>query len=79
MSTSGERPYRIQSAASFGAAIRHYRIQAGLTQAELADRSGISRGYLSNLEGGGQTEQLRRILAVLAELGIVASLERTGR
>ncbi|HEX5309636.1 MAG TPA: helix-turn-helix domain-containing protein [Solirubrobacteraceae bacterium] len=72
----GEQPFRIYTPASFGQAIRHYRTQAGLTQDELAERVGIDRTYLSRLEGGGETRQLRRILAILRELGIKASLER---
>jgi HTH-type transcriptional regulator / antitoxin HipB len=78
MSTSRqdeERPFRIYTAASIGQAIRHYRKQAGLTQAELADRVGVDRTYLSRLERGQETEQLRRILAMLRELGVKATLE----
>ena len=79
MSTTGrdeEQPFRIYSAASIGAAIRHYRTEAGLTQAELAERCGITRTYLSRLEQGSQTEQLRRILAVLHELGVRGTLRK---
>jgi transcriptional regulator with XRE-family HTH domain len=72
----GEQPFRIYTPASFGQAIRHYRTQAGLTQDELAERVGMDRTYLSRLESGGETQQLRRILAILRELGIKASLER---
>lgn len=71
---SSEPPFRVYSAASFGAAIRHYRTQAGLTQAELADRCGITRSYLSRLEQGNETEQLKRILAVLRELHVRPTL-----
>lgn len=71
-----EQPFRIYTPASLGQAIRHYRHQSGLTQAELADRVGLDRTYLSRLESGGETQQLRRILAILRELGVKASLER---
>jgi HTH-type transcriptional regulator / antitoxin HipB len=71
-----ERPFRIYTAASIGQAIRHYRRQAGLTQAELADQVGVDRTYLSRLERGQETEQLRRILAMLRQLGIKVTLER---
>lgn len=79
MPTSGhlaEQPFRIYTPASFGQAIRHYRTQAGLTQDELAERVGLDRTYLSRLESGGDTQQLRRILAILRELGVKATLER---
>ena len=78
MSTSGHKgkPFRVYTAASIGPAIRHYRKEAGLTQAELADRVGLTREYLSRLEQGHESEQVRRILAVLRELGVRATLEK---
>lgn len=68
-------PFRIYTAGSLGAAIRHYRLQAGLSQAELADRAGIHRTYLSDLEQGKETEQVRRILRILKELGVRMTLD----
>lgn len=78
MSTSpeDEKPFRIYTPASLGAAIRHYRRQAGLSQAELAERTGLHRSYLSALEQGRETEQLRRILRVLKQLGVRMSLDQ---
>lgn len=70
------RPFRIYRPASLGDAIRHYRNEAGLTQAELASKAGLQRSYLSELEGGKETEQLRRILRVLRQLGIRMTLDR---
>jgi HTH-type transcriptional regulator / antitoxin HipB len=75
MSTS-EQPFRIYTPASFGEAIRHYRTQAGLTQAELAERVGVDRTYLSRLESDGHTQHLRRLLLILRELGVKVTLER---
>lgn len=75
-STRGERPFRVYTSASLGAAIRHYRHQAGLSQAELAERTGLNRTYLSNLEQGRETEQVKRTLRVLKQLGVRMSLER---
>jgi transcriptional regulator with XRE-family HTH domain len=70
------QPYRIYSPDGLGQAIRHYRTQAGLTQAELAERAGLHRTYLSALENGKETEQLRRILHVLRQLGVRMTLEQ---
>ena len=71
-----ERTFRIYSPESFGVAIRHFREQAGLTQQELADLTGIDRTYLLRLEGGkAQSEQLRRILRVLHQLGMRVVLQ----
>ncbi|HUZ10280.1 MAG TPA: helix-turn-helix domain-containing protein [Acidimicrobiales bacterium] len=69
-------PYRIYTPESLGAAIRHYRKQAGLSQAELAELAGLNRTYLSNLESGKETEQVRRILRVLRQLGVRMTLDR---
>lgn len=68
------KPFRIYSAQSVGTAIRHYRKQAGLTQAELAALAGIDRTYLTRLEGGKENEQLRRILRVFRQLGVTMEL-----
>jgi len=65
-----EQAFAIRSAASFGPAIRHYRQQAGLTQRELADRSGLNLTYLSKLESGEPSEQVKRILRVLNALNL---------
>jgi HTH-type transcriptional regulator/antitoxin HipB len=74
MSNSEEQPFRIYSAASLGTAIRQYRRAAGLTQAELATRVGIDQSYLSRLEQGQETEQVRRIIAILKQIGVRATL-----
>ena len=65
-----DQPFRIYSADSLGAAIKHYRAQAGITQAELAERCGLHRSYLSALEQGRETEHIRRLLRVFHELGV---------
>jgi HTH-type transcriptional regulator / antitoxin HipB len=79
MQTSAEETprseaFRIYTPESLGAAIRHYRREAGLTQAELAKRAGLHRSYLSDLERGKETEQVRRILRVLRQLGVRMTL-----
>lgn len=68
-------PFRIYTAASLGDAIRHYRTEAGLTQAQLAEMAGLQRSYLSELETGKETEQLKRILRVLRQLGVRMTLD----
>jgi transcriptional regulator with XRE-family HTH domain len=78
MSTSNprdEQPFRIYTTASLGHAIKHYRQQANLTQEELAEQVGIDRTYLSRLEKGEGTEQLRRVIVLLRRLGVRATLQ----
>lgn len=72
-----EAPFRVYTPATLGTALRHYRQQAGLSQAELAELTGLNRTYLSALEQGRETEQLRRLFRVLGQLGVRVSLERT--
>lgn len=76
MQTPLPHPYRVYTPDAIGAAIRHFRTEAGLTQAELAERAGLNRTYLSSLESGNETEQLRRILHVLRQLGVRMTLEK---
>jgi HTH-type transcriptional regulator / antitoxin HipB len=73
---SPDKPFRLYTAASVGPAIRTYREEAGLTQQELADMAGLHRSYLSDLERGKETEQLRRILRLLKLLGVRATLQK---
>ncbi len=71
-----DKPFRLYTAASVGPAIRHYREEAGLTQEQLADMAGLNRSYLSELEQGRETEQMRRILRLLKLLGVRATLQK---
>jgi transcriptional regulator with XRE-family HTH domain len=48
----------------------------GLTQAQLAEKTGLNRTYLVALEHGRETEQLRRLFRVLKTLGVQISLEQ---
>ncbi len=72
--SDGNGLFRVYTSASLGAAIRHYRQEAGLTQAELAERAGLNRTYLSDLEQGKETEQVKRILRVFRQLGVRMTL-----
>ncbi len=56
--------------------MRHYRTEAGLTQAQLAEKAGIQRSYLSELESGKQTEQVKRLFGVLRQLGVRMTLDK---
>jgi transcriptional regulator with XRE-family HTH domain len=63
---------------SLGRAIRAFRAGAGLTQDELADQADLHRSYLSDLERGRGTEQLKRVFRVLRRLGVEVELRRRG-
>ena len=69
-------PYRIYNAASLGQAVRHFREEAGLTQAELARQVGLQQSHLSELESGKMTEQTRRLVSLFKALGVRMVVER---
>ncbi|WP_409362764.1 helix-turn-helix domain-containing protein [Bradyrhizobium sp. CIR18] len=48
--------------ASIGAAIRARRDAVGLTQAQVAEKSGLSRTTLTNIERGGQALLVHQLL-----------------
>jgi transcriptional regulator with XRE-family HTH domain len=53
---------------TLGASIRRRRRELDLTQAKLADRLGISRGTLANIETGGQNLLLHQLYRFAAAL-----------
>jgi len=69
MRTPDQAQARVYNSKGLGAAIRHFRKEAGMTQAELAERAGLNRTYLSNLENGDITEQAERVIKLLALVG----------
>jgi transcriptional regulator with XRE-family HTH domain len=56
--------------------LKTWRKLRGLTQAQLADRAGISRGVLGRLEGGGEGVSLESFMRVLRALGILDVLTK---
>jgi transcriptional regulator with XRE-family HTH domain len=61
---------------SVGDDIATWRKLRGLTQTQLADRSGVSRDTVSRLEGGGGGVSVENLLRVLRALGILDSLPK---
>lgn len=54
----------------FGRAVREARTAAGLTQEELADRSGLDRSYMGGIERGERNPTLSVIEKVAEGLGL---------
>lgn len=52
--------------------IRHYRCHAGLSQQELADSTGCSKGFISALEGGRSAPSLDLLVQLADALNIPA-------
>ena len=62
---------------SFGAVLRRFRTVSGLTQEELAERAGLSRRGINDLERGARLLPRKDTVALLADaLGLVGA-ERT--
>jgi tetratricopeptide (TPR) repeat protein/transcriptional regulator with XRE-family HTH domain len=61
---------------AFGTLLRRHRVAAGLTQEELAERAGISRRNLGDLERGVGHSPRKDTVALLAEALALSPLER---
>jgi predicted ATPase/DNA-binding XRE family transcriptional regulator len=63
----------------FGESLRRYRIAAGLTQEELAERAGLSTRGIQDLERGARQSPrqatVRRLAAALGEPGLESNIE----
>lgn len=62
--------YQTRVPEDLGAAVAEFRAVRGLTQAELAEKTGLHRTYLSGVESGVVPEYVRRYFALLHELGL---------
>ena len=61
---------RIRTPRELGGFVRHTRRRKGLTQASLADRAGVTRRWLSDLESGKASVEMGLVLATLDALGV---------
>ena len=67
----------VTDAVSFGKAIRARRKQLGYTQSYVAEVSGFSVSFISDLERGKETAELGRAMYLAGLLGLDCTL--TGR
>jgi DNA-binding XRE family transcriptional regulator len=73
--------YLVTTARDLGAALKHFRTEAGVTQADAAEAMGVGQPYLSSLEGGQFGSSLTHALRLLRFVGcevIVRPRERRG-
>jgi y4mF family transcriptional regulator len=66
---------RIGNADDLGTYLRDRRRAAGLTQADLASRAGVSRRWLSDLEAGKPTAEVGLVFKVIAALDMILDLQ----
>lgn len=65
----------IRNEIELGAALRDRRESAGQTQAQLAERAGVSRAFLIDLERGRRPRaELTRVLAVMRAVDAAITL-----
>ena len=57
----------------FGERVRELRLAKGLSQEELAFKSGVHRTYLGGIERGERNPALRNIAAIAEALGVSLS------
>ena len=75
----GERGMQMDdtsTSTAFGALLRHHRHAAGMTQAELAERAGLSVRGISDLERGARRAPYQETVARLADALCLANDER---
>jgi len=66
---------RIRNALDLGHYVRDRRKAAGLSQAALATKSGVSRRWLSDLEAGKATVEVGLVFHVIAALDLFVDVQ----
>jgi DNA-binding XRE family transcriptional regulator len=61
--------YLVVTARDLGAALKHFRSAAGVTQLDAAEAVGIGQPYLSSLEGGKFGSSLTHALRLIRFVG----------
>lgn len=69
----------VRTAHQLGPLMRAFRKQAGLSQAQLGERLGISRQAITALEREPEAATFERLMRVWAELGLEVSLQLRGQ
>ena len=67
--TIRDSEYLVFTARDLGAALKHFRIEAGVTQTDAAEAMGIGQPYVSSLEGGRFGSSLTHALRLLRFIG----------
>jgi transcriptional regulator with XRE-family HTH domain len=70
--------WNISTGTDFGRAIAEIRARRNLTQAQLAEQVGLSRGYLAHLEAGRSVTLLEHLLRVLRRSGATVTVTWSG-
>ena len=68
----------IQGPAQLGHAIRRFREERGLDQAELADLADVHRTYVSKIENAMPAATLRRVMRMIHALNLELVIRKRG-
>ena len=71
--------WQASNPSELGAALAKLREGAQLRQEDLAELAGVRREYISRMESGHATEQMKNLFAVLRSLGYELALVERGR
>jgi HTH-type transcriptional regulator/antitoxin HipB len=66
----------IDSIHDLASTIRGRRLELGLSQAEIADRAGVSREWVNSMEAGKSTVELVFVLRLISALDLRLSLAK---
>lgn len=72
---AGRRFRHVQTVGQFGQEVRRLRESAELTQAQLAERAGVSRRWLGRLERGHTGAELDNVMRLTRALGLALKFE----
>lgn len=66
--------YQVRSESDLGMVIADQRRAVGLTQADLAERSGLSRDYIAKIENGRTSSVMAHTFRLLRRLGATITI-----
>lgn len=69
---------KIKSSNDFGSIVKNRRKELGYTQAYLAEYTGLSASFISNLENGKETAEIGKALFLCNLLGIDLEMKNRG-
>ena len=70
----GMSTYQIRSESDLGMVIADQRRAVGLTQADLAERAGLSRDYIAKIENGRTSSVMTHAFRLLRRLGATITI-----
>lgn len=71
------RTFSVRTGTDVGRAVAEIRTSRGMSQADLADLTGLSANYISKIESGRTSSILEHELRVLRRLGVKITIEDT--